>query len=46
MPSRKLFVGGNWKSNGTVKSGQALLKALKEFKYDTSKVKRERRDKF
>ncbi|KAL6771083.1 hypothetical protein ACKKBF_B33850 [Auxenochlorella protothecoides x Auxenochlorella symbiontica] len=30
--ARKFFVGGNWKSNGTVKSVKALVESLNSFK--------------
>ncbi|UZJ52685.1 hypothetical protein CBS101457_002005 [Exobasidium rhododendri] len=32
--SRKFFVGGNWKMNGTIESGKKLVKTLQETKLD------------
>lgn len=34
--SRKFFVGGNWKMNGTLESGQKLIKEIRDAKLDSN----------
>lgn len=34
--SRKFFVGGNWKMNGTLESGKQLIQTLKSAKLDSN----------
>jgi triosephosphate isomerase (TIM) len=36
--AKRLFVGGNWKSNNTLAQTEDLVKALNTYKFDTSKV--------